>query len=108
MRVLKGIPGGAQAVHVDDAAHLIGQIAAVRIEAAARKADDYKVPDWNEPRLDGSYNETSTATLGASYIGSRGYLGAAYTEQTSRYGLAGHTHEYEGCHQAPPYNRFPA
>ena len=27
-----------------------------------------------------------------------GYLGAAYTEQTSRYGLAGHSHEYEGCH----------
>ncbi len=71
---------------------------AVRVEAAARKSDDYKVPGWDEPRLDGSYNETSTATLGASWIGSRGYLGAAYTEQTSRYGLAGHSHEYEGCH----------
>lgn len=71
---------------------------AVRVEAAARKANDYKVPDWDEPRLEGSYNETSTATLGASWIGSRGYLGAAYTEQTSRYGLSGHTHEYEGCH----------
>ncbi|MGO4409752.1 MULTISPECIES: TonB-dependent receptor [unclassified Brevundimonas] len=71
---------------------------AVRVEAAARKTDDYKVPDQAEPRLDGSYNETSTATLGASYIGSRGYLGAAYTEQTSRYGLAGHEHQFEGCH----------
>ncbi|MNX54759.1 putative TonB-dependent receptor precursor [compost metagenome] len=71
---------------------------AVRVEAAARKTDDYKVPDQAEPRLDGSYNETSTATLGASWIGSRGYLGAAYTEQTSRYGLAGHEHEFEGCH----------
>jgi len=71
---------------------------ALRVEAAARKSDDYKVPGWDEPRLDGSYNETSTATLGASWIGSRGYLGAAYTEQTSRYGLAGHSHEYEGCH----------
>jgi len=71
---------------------------ALRVEAAARKSDDYKVPGWEEPRLDGSYNETSTATLGASWIGSRGYLGAAFTEQTSRYGLSGHTHEYEGCH----------
>lgn len=71
---------------------------ALRVEAAARKSDDYKVPGWDEPRLDGSYNETSTATLGASWIGSRGYLGAAFTEQTSRYGLSGHTHEYEGCH----------
>lgn len=71
---------------------------AARVEAAARKTDDYKVPDWDEARLDGSYNETSTATLGASWIGARGYLGAAYTEQTSRYGLAGHAHEFEGCH----------
>lgn len=71
---------------------------AIRVEAAARKTDDYKVPGWDEPRLDGSYNETSTATLGGSWIGARGYLGAAYTEQTSRYGLAGHAHEFEGCH----------
>src|SRR5690606_20323198 len=70
----------------------------VRVESAARKSDDYNVPGWDEPRMDGSYNETPTATLGASCIGSRGYQGAAYTEQTSRYGQAGHSQKYEGCH----------
>lgn len=71
---------------------------AVRIEAARRKTDEYKVPDWSEKRLDGSANETRTATLGASWIGSRGYLGVAYTQQNSTYGLPGHSHEYESCH----------
>lgn len=71
---------------------------AVRVEAASRRTDDYEVPDWNEDVLDGSFNRSATATLGLSWIGSRGYLGAAYTEQRSEYGLPGHTHEYESCH----------
>lgn len=71
---------------------------AVRVEASTRRTDDYEVPDWNEDVLDGSFNRSSTATLGLSWIGSRGYLGAAYTEQQSEYGLPGHNHEYESCH----------
>ncbi|QBX37698.1 TonB-dependent receptor [Brevundimonas sp. S30B] len=92
---------------------------ALRIEAAARRTDDYRLPFYTPPRHDedeghdhdhaheedegfnrlaGSFNRTRTATLGASWIGSRGYLGAAFTEQQSRYGLPGHSHEYESCH----------
>ncbi|WP_427788826.1 TonB-dependent receptor domain-containing protein [Brevundimonas diminuta] len=71
---------------------------AIRVEAAGRRTDDYEVPDFDKATLDGSFNRTSTATLGLSWIGSRGYLGAAYTEQRSEYGLPGHTHEYESCH----------
>lgn len=71
---------------------------AVRVELAGRRTDDYEVPDWDGDTLDGSFNRTTTATLGLSWIGSRGYLGAAYTEQQSKYGLPGHTHEYESCH----------
>lgn len=71
---------------------------AVRIELAGRKADDYEVADWSEKALDGSFGQGRTATLGLSWIGSRGYLGAAYTEQRSKYGLPGHSHEYEDCH----------
>lgn len=71
---------------------------AIRIEGATRRTDDYEVPDWDEDVLDGSFNRSSTATLGLSWIGSRGYLGAAYTEQQSDYGLPGHSHEYENCH----------
>ncbi|MDG2527818.1 TonB-dependent receptor domain-containing protein [Caulobacter endophyticus] len=75
----------------------VGQFA-VRIEAAERKTDDYEVPDFESSTVPGSFNRTSTATLGLSWIGSRGYLGAAYTQQNSKYGLPGHTHEYESCH----------
>jgi len=71
---------------------------AIRVEAAGRRTDDYEVPDFDEATLDGSFNRSSTATLGLSWIGSRGYLGAAYTEQRSEYGLPGHSHEYESCH----------
>jgi len=71
---------------------------AIRIEAAGRRTDDYEVPDWDEDVLDGSFNRSSTATLGLSWLGSRGYLGAAYTEQRSEYGLPGHSHKYESCH----------
>jgi iron complex outermembrane receptor protein len=71
---------------------------ALRIELAGRKADDYEVADWSEKVLDGSFSQGRTATLGLSWVGSRGYLGAAYTEQRSKYGLPGHNHEYEDCH----------
>lgn len=75
-----------------------GRGLAVRVEAATRGTDDYEVPDWDEDVLDGSFHRSSTATLGLSWIGSRGYLGAAYTQQNSEYGLPGHSHEYEDCH----------
>ena len=71
---------------------------AIRLEAAGRRADDYEVPEWPEDTLDGSFNRSRTATLGLSWVGSRGYLGAAYTDQRSTYGLPGHSHEYEDCH----------
>lgn len=89
---------------------------AVRIEAAGRRSNDYDVPFYtpthadheheegheDEPagfdRLEGSFNDTRTLTLGGSWIGARGYLGAAFTEQRSEYGLPGHSHEYESCH----------
>lgn len=90
---------------------------AIRIEASGRRSNDYGVPfytpshgdhavedpdhDHEEEgfdRLAGSFNDTRTLTLGGSWIGSRGYLGAAFTEQRSEYGLPGHSHEYESCH----------
>jgi iron complex outermembrane receptor protein len=95
---------------------------ALRLEAASRRTGDYRVPFYTPPghddhddhdhdhdhddddheegfnRLPGSFNKTSTVTIGGSWIGARGYLGAAYTEQRSRYGLPGHNHEYEDCH----------
>ena len=71
---------------------------ALRLEAAARDTSDYEVPDWEEDTLPGTSNRTSTGTVGLSWIGSRGYVGAAFTEHRSEYGLPGHGHEYEDCH----------
>lgn len=77
---------------------------AVHVEGAARDAGDYRVgKGWaldGEParRVPGSFNRTDTGSVGLSWVGERGYLGAAYTRQAARYGLPGHSHAYEGCH----------
>lgn len=72
---------------------------ALRAEGVHRSSNDYRVPrKFGERRVDGSYNDTSTVTVGGSWIGSGGYLGLAYTRQRSEYGLPGHSHEYESCH----------
>ncbi|MCB5364233.1 TonB-dependent receptor [Pusillimonas sp. CC-YST705] len=71
---------------------------AVHIEGLKRRSDDYRVPDWSTSRLAGSYEDTSRGSLGLSWVGSRGFLGVAYTQTDRKYGLPGHTHDYEGCH----------
>ncbi|MPT47678.1 MAG: TonB-dependent receptor [Sphingobium sp.] len=77
----------------------IGSSLAFHVEGVHRSSDDYRVPSkFGEKHVDGSYNDTSSFSAGASWIGERGYLGAAYTRQRSEYGLPGHSHEYEACH----------
>ncbi len=73
---------------------------AVHAEAAGRNSSDYRVGSGWEggPRVPGSFNDTSTATVGLSWVGARGYLGLAVTRQNARYGLPGHSHGFEGCH----------
>jgi len=68
---------------------------AVRAEGAKRRAGEYEIPG-SPGKQPGSYNDTDSFTLGASFIGARGYLGAAYTEQNNRYGLL--AHEHADCH----------
>jgi iron complex outermembrane receptor protein len=76
-----------------------GQGLALRVEGVHRRSDDYRVPkSFGENRVDGSYNDTSTISVGGSWVGPGGYLGVAYTRQRSEYGLPGHSHEYEDCH----------
>ena len=71
---------------------------AVRVEGMRRKSDDYRVPDWHDSTLPGSFSESSQGSLGMSWITPRGYIGLSYTYLDSKYGLPGHNHEYEGCH----------
>src|SRR5690606_31315661 len=70
----------------------------MRVEGAKRRADNYRVPDWTESRVANSNAETSTGSFGLSFVGDRGYIGAAYSYREDVYGLPGHSHEYEDCH----------
>lgn len=73
---------------------------AVHVEGAARDAGDYGVgKGWaGGSKVPGSFNRTDTGSVGLSWVGDRGYLGAAYTRQTAKYGLPGHNHGFDGCH----------
>ena len=73
----------------------------VRVEAASRDAGDYRVGGhWRAEdggrKVPGSYSDSNVGTLGLSWVGEHGYLGAAYTRQHAQYGLPGHTHA--DCH----------
>lgn len=78
---------------------------ALRLEWAGRDLDDYAIPPFvidrdagtRVDRLPGSYNRGETRAVGLSFSGDRGYLGAAFSEQTSDYGLPGHSHGFEDC-----------
>ena len=100
LRANTGAGEGAGAFSLTGAA---GNLA-VHVEGVARDAGDYRVgkgwaPDGEPTRkVPGSFNRTDTGSVGLSWVGDRGYLGAAYTRQTAKYGLPGHNHSFEGCH----------
>lgn len=71
---------------------------ALHLEASQREADDYKAPGWAESHVDGTFSESTNASVGASWIGEQGYIGLAYSHREDDYGLPGHSHEYESCH----------
>jgi len=71
---------------------------AIRVEGMKRRAGDYRVPHWSERKVENSWAETTTASLGLSLIGERGYFGAAYSYREDDYGLPGHSHALEDCH----------
>jgi len=73
-------------------------------------ADDYDIPgepeleeegeehEEEEPftgKLENSAVETLKGTAGASYIGSRGFVGVAYSGFDTEYGIPGHGHAHE-------------
>jgi iron complex outermembrane recepter protein len=89
----------------DDEQSIVGGVTAgvgpfaFRVEGVRRESDDYSVPrSFGASTVEDSYNDTSTVSVGGSWIGSNGYLGVAYTRQRSEYGLPGHSHDYEDCH----------
>ena len=73
---------------------------AVHAEGVKRDADPYRVGSgWAEgERVGGSFKNTETGTVGLSWIGERGFIGAAFTKERTEYGIPGHGHEFESCH----------
>ena len=76
----------------------VGQFA-VHAEGSRRSAEDYDVPNaYGTDELRDSFADSTSYSVGASWITSKGYLGAAYTRMDSEYGLPGHSHANAPCH----------
>ncbi|MEO7200524.1 MAG: TonB-dependent receptor [Dokdonella sp.] len=71
---------------------------AFHIESSSRSAADYRVPDWTESHVDGSFAESANSSAGLSWITPNGHVGLAFSLRNDNYGLPGHAHEYENCH----------
>lgn len=73
---------------------------ALHAEGVKRKADDYRVgKGWPEgSKVNGSYRDSESGSAGLSWIGERGYLGVAFTNERADYGIPGHEEEFAGCH----------
>lgn len=76
----------------------LGQFA-IHAEGSRRRSDDYAVPDaYGSNKLKDSFADHSSYAFGASWITSKGWIGASYSRQDSEYGLPGHSHINGVCH----------
>ena len=76
----------------------IGQFA-IHAERARRNAENYNVPGaYGSKELRDSFAESTSYSVGGSWITSKGYIGAAYSRMESEYGLPGHSHLNGVCH----------
>lgn len=101
----KGVEGEA-AIRFDTAAREkalnagvtfgLGKHVAVRAEGLARKSENYRVPGINLGEklnyVPDTHNRSKVGTLGLSWVGEQGYLGASYSHRRDKYGLPGHNH----------------
>lgn len=78
----------------------LGKNVVAHIEGLQKKADDYRTPSYLyqgtiHKKMDNSFVENKSGSLGLSWVGDKGYLGAAYTERKDKYGLPAHSHLYD-------------
>lgn len=81
----------------------LGEQVALRLEGLKRDANNYIAPNYlhegeKERRVDNTFAKSEEATVGLSWIHDRGFTGISYTNRQDKYGLPGHSHEYESCH----------
>ncbi len=88
----------------------LGEQVTLRVEGLKRDANNYIAPDYyhehshgdhshlvKERRVDNTFAQSDTASVGLSWIHDRGFTGLSYTNRQDQYGLPGHSHEYESC-----------
>lgn len=80
----------------------LGDQIALRVEGLKREANDYIAPNYfhegeKERRVDNTFAEGQTVNVGLSWIYDRGFTGISYSNRQDKYGLPGHSHEYESC-----------
>ena len=79
----------------------LGKNVALRLEGLARKSDDYRVPGINLGErlkyVPDTHNRSRVGTVGLSWVGEKGYLGASYSRRRDKYGLPGHNHMLDTC-----------
>lgn len=85
----------------------LGEQVALRLEGLKRDANNYIAPNYlhegeKERRVDNTFAKSEEATVGLSWIHDRGFTGISYINRQDKYGLPGHSHEYESCH---PHDR---
>ena len=85
----------------------LGSNVALRIEGLKRDANNYIAPNYfhdhdgeleKEKRVGNTFSESENVNVGLSWIGERGFAGVSYSNRQDKYGLPGHSHEYESCH----------
>jgi iron complex outermembrane receptor protein len=76
------------------------------VDLLRRNTGDYAIPgpadvhsDENTGRLENSATRSTAGTLGASWVGSLGFIGASFNALDSRYGIPGHHHEEGGAEE---------
>lgn len=73
---------------------------AFHVDGFKRDADDYRVPEFVTPdgerttSINNSFTDDIGGTVGASYIGERGFIGASYGRIERDYGIPGHSHDH--------------
>ncbi|MFW2147096.1 zinc piracy TonB-dependent receptor ZnuD [Acinetobacter sp. TY1] len=85
----------------------LGSNVALRVEGLKRDANDYIAPNYfhdhdgeleKEKRVGNTFSESENVNVGLSWISERGFAGVSYSNRQDKYGLPGHSHEYESCH----------
>ncbi|HSG49053.1 MAG TPA: TonB-dependent receptor, partial [Longimicrobiales bacterium] len=110
--------GGTVAEETATSGHLLFDLGSIIVRGAGswRETGDYDIPGFAElghdeeehvagehgeeeveGTLPNSFTENWTYSLGASWLGERGYLGASVSAYEQDYGVPGHAHEEEGA-----------